>query len=124
MNFRYLKSVIYKSLFGAKLQSPINKRSNFKNTYPLVITYYSNFHMQSGIKSKSQNIKQNTSKSINEMFGEMLSISSLKQLPNLVKLLLLNTKTPQLPQGLFTFKGKNCELCAFNTKPCMPTSKH
>lgn len=90
----------------------------------LTLNTYSNFDMQNVSKSKSQNIKQNTSKSINKMFGEMHTILSLKQPPNLLKLLLLNRKNPQLPQGLFTFKGKNCKLCAFNTKPCIPTSKH
>ena len=41
----------------------------------------------------------------------------LKQHLSLLRLLPLNGKNPQLPQGLFTCNNKNCKLCMLYIKP-------
>ena len=117
LNCGYPEPVIDKSFFTAKLQGPANKPANSKNILPLVSTYYSNFDMQNIIKSINQKLRQSPNESIKEIFGETRTVLSLKQPPNLLRLLSINRKNPRLPQGLFNCNNKNCKLRALYIKP-------
>ena len=109
LNCGYLEPVIDKSFFNYffKLQGPANKSVNSKNILPLASTYYSNFDMQNIIKSINQKLNQSPNESIKEIFGETQTVLSLKQPPNLLRLLSINRKNPQLPQGLFNCNNKD-----------------
>ena len=78
---------IDKSFFNAKLQVPANKLANSKNILPLVSTYYSNFDMRNIVNTINQKLKQSQNESIKEIFGETQTVLSLKQLPNVLRLL-------------------------------------
>ena len=76
-----------KSFSNAKLQGPANKPANSKNILPLVSTYYSNFDMRNIVNTINQKLKQSQNESIKEIFGETQTVLSLKQLPNVLRLL-------------------------------------
>ena len=76
-----------KSFSNAKLQGPANKPANSKNILPLVSTYYSNFDMRNIVNTINQKLKQSQNESIKEIFGETQIVLSLKQLPNVLRLL-------------------------------------
>ena len=69
------------------MQGPANKPANSKNILPLVSTYYSNFDMQNIVKTINQKVKQSPNESIKEIFGETQTVLSLKQPPNVLRLL-------------------------------------
>ena len=114
----FLLTVIDKSFFSAKLQGPANKPMNPKNILPLVSRYYSNFDMQNIVKSINEKLKQSPNDSVIEIFGGTQTVLSLKQSPNLLRLLSINRKKSRLRQGLFNCNNKNCKLCALYIKPC------
>ena len=87
LNCGYPESVIDKSFFNAKLQDPANKPANSKNILPLVSTYYSNFDMRNIVKTINLKLKQSPNESIKEIFGETQTVLSLKQPPNVLRLL-------------------------------------
>ena len=72
--------------------------------------------MRNIVKTINQKLKQSPNESIKEIFGETQTVLSLKQPPNLLRL--LSVKTRRLPQGLFNCNNKNCKLCALYIKPC------
>ena len=78
---------IDKSFFNAKLQGPANKPANSKNILPLVSTYYSNFDIRKIVNTINQKLKQSQNESIKEIFGETQTVLSLKQPPNVLRLL-------------------------------------
>ena len=82
LNVGYPESVIDKSFFNAKLQGHSNEPANSKNILSLV------------------KLTQSSNESIKEMFGETQTVLSLKQPPNLLRLLSINKKIPRLPQCL------------------------
>ena len=71
--------------------------------------------MQNIVKTINQKLKQSPNGSIKEIFGEAQTVLSLKQPPNLLRL--LSKKTRRLPQGLFNCNNKNCKLYALYIKP-------
>ena len=87
LNCGYPESVIDKSFSNAKLQGLANKPANSKSILPLVSIYYSNFDMQKILKTINQKLKQSSNESIKEIFGETRTVLSLKQPPNLLRLL-------------------------------------
>ena len=74
--------------------------------------------MRNIFKSINQKLKQSPNESIIEIFGETQTVLSLKQPPNLLRLLSINRKKLRLRQGLFNCNNKNCKLCALYIKPC------
>ena len=118
LNCGYPETALDKSFLNAKLQGPANKPANSKNILPLVSTYYSNFDMRNIIKSINQKLNQSPNESIKQIFGETQTVLSLKQPPNLLRLLSKNRKKSWLPQRLFNCNNKNCKLCALYIKPC------
>ena len=88
----FLLTVIDKSFFNAKLQGPANKPMNPKNILPLVSRYYSNFDMQNIVKSINEKLKQSPNESVIEIFGGTQTVLSLKQPPNILRLLSINRK--------------------------------
>ena len=115
LNCGYLESVINKSFFNAKLPGSANKSANSKNILILLSTYYSNFDMRNIIKSINQKLKQSPNEAFKEIVGGTQTVLSLKQPPNLLRLLSINRKNSRLPQGLFNCNNKNCALYI---KPC------
>ena len=115
LNCGYPESVIDKSCFNAKLIGPANS----KNILPLVSACYSSFNMQNIIKSIFQKLKQSLNESIKVIFGETHTVLSLKQPPNVPRLLSINRKSPRLPQGLLNCYNKNCKLYALYIKACV-----
>ena len=95
LNCGYPESVIDKSFFNAKLQGAANKPANSKNILPLVSTYYSNFDMRNIVKTINLKLKQSPNESIKEIFGETQTVLSLKQPPNLLRL--LSKKNRRIP---------------------------
>ena len=73
--------------------------------------------MRNIIKSINQKLKQSPNESIKDIFGETQMVLSLKQPPNLLKLLSINRKNPRLPKDLFNCNNKNCKLSALYVKP-------
>ena len=118
-NCGYPESVIDKSFFSRKLQGLANKPANSKNILPS--TYYSNFDMQNTVKTVNQKLKQNPNESIREIFVETQAVLSLKQPPNLLRLLSKKKQkqtNPRLPQDLFNCNYKNCQLRVLYIKLC------
>ena len=74
--------------------------------------------MRNITKSINQTLKQSPNESMKEIFGETQTVLPLKQPPNLLRLLSVNRKNLQLPQGLFNCNNKNCKLCALYIKLC------
>ena len=70
------------------------------------------------IKSTNQKLKQSANESIKEISAETQTVLSLKQPPNLLRLLSINRRNPRLPQGLINYSNKNYKLCALYIKPC------
>ena len=72
--------------------------------------------MQNIVKTINLKLKQNPNESIKEIFGETQTVLSLKQPPNLLRL--LSKKNRRSPQDLLNCNNKNCKLCALYIKPC------
>ena len=72
--------------------------------------------MRNIVKTINQKLKQSPNEAIKEIFGETQTVLSLKQPPNLLRLLSMK-KNPWLPKGLFNCNNKYCKLCALYIKP-------
>ena len=70
--------------------------------------------MQNIVKLINQNLNHSPNESINEVFGEIKTVLSLKEPTNLLRVLSLNRKNP----GFFTCNNKSCKLCALYIKQC------
>ena len=81
--------------------------------------------MQSIVQSIKLKLVQSPNESSNEVFEE-IKTKPLIQTHNLLRVLSLNRKSLQLPQGLFTCNNKNCKLCTIYLKLCtnFKTSKN
>ena len=85
-------------------------------------SFDSSFNMRNIVKTINQKLKQSPNESIKQIFEETQTVLSLKQPPNLLRLLSINRKKPMLPQGLFNCNNKNCKLCTLYTNPA-PVSR-
>ena len=66
--------------------------------------------------AKKINLKQSPNESLKKLFGETQTVLSLKQPPNLLRL--LSKKNRRIPQGLLKYNNTNCKLCDYMFLPC------
>ena len=123
VNCGYPQSVIYKSFFNAKLQGLANKLADSRNFLPSVSTYYSNFDMRNIVKSINQKLKQSLNESINDIFREPQTVSSLKQPFNLLRLLSINRRNPRLPEDCLIVNKKTVSYVHYISNNTL-VSKH
>ena len=72
--------------------------------------------MRNRVNTTNLKLKQSPNESIKEIFGETQAVLSLKQPPNLLRLVF--KKTRPLRQGLFNCNNKNCKLRTLYIKTC------
>ena len=109
-------SRIGKSICHAMLKSRVNKPADSENTLPLVTTYYSNSEMQKKLNWITKTFKRVQTKQLAKYLEA--NVLFLKRPLNLLKLLSLNSKNPQLSQGLFACSKEICKLLTLYIKSC------
>ena len=120
VNGDYELKIIEKGIHNARLQGPAPEPDE-KTIIPLVSTYFSNYANDNVLDVTKSLIKQTKDERIKSAFGNVTFINSLRQPPNILRLLCKSQyrdNTHVIKKGLYKCQDKRCKICALYLQEC------
>ena len=118
----YPPSIVRKGIHDARLQGPGPNPDKKRKTIPFVSTHSSNLKSDRTVKLSNQLLENVNDERLKSAFQNSKIVLSLKQPPNLLRLLSRATFTTTNNQprdnGIFTCTRQNCEICKSYLQPC------
>ena len=119
---KYPPKVIDKAFHNAKLQGPAPNPKNKKEVIPFVTTYNNTFSNKNIVKQANLLLTRCPDKETKKIFENKEVVLSLKQPPNLLKMLTTakfeSCEITNKNNGLYKCTDKRCKLCRLYIKEC------